>query len=61
MAKKGPNHSHSRHEAPRNTTAPNKAGDDRAPGRSGQTTQDRDDKHGVGQYGGAGDPPLMKK
>jgi hypothetical protein len=61
MAKKGPNHNHQRHDPPKNTAAPNKAGDDVAPGRSGQTTQDRDDKHGVGQYGGAGDPPLMKK
>jgi hypothetical protein len=61
MAKRGPNHSHDRQSAPQNTTAPNRAGDDPAPGRSGQTTQDKDDKHGVGQFGGAGDPPLMKK
>ena len=61
MAKKGPNHNHNRDGAAQNTSAPNRAGDERAPGRSGQTTQDRDDKHGPGQYGGAGDPPLMKK
>lgn len=60
MAKKGPNHNHNREEPARNTSAPNRAPDDKAPGRSGQSTQDRDDK-GVGQYGGAGDPPLMKK
>jgi hypothetical protein len=61
MAKKGPNHNHQRDEAAQNTTAPTKAAQDKAPGRSGQGTQDRDDKHGTGQFGGAGDPPLMKK
>ena len=60
MAKKGPNHNHQRDEPAKNTTAPTKAGQAPAPGRSGQGTQDRDDK-GQGQYGGAGDPPLIKK
>jgi hypothetical protein len=61
MAKKGPNHQHHRDDPPKNTTAPTKAGDDKAPGRSGQATQDRDEHAGKGQFGGAGDPPLMKK
>jgi hypothetical protein len=61
MAKKTPNHPHRREEPPKNTTAPNKAGQDPAPGRSGQGQQDRDDKHGTGQFTGPGDPPLMKK
>jgi hypothetical protein len=61
MAKKGPNHNHHRDEPAKNTTAPTKAGQAPAPGRSGQTTQDHDDKHGTGQFGGAGDAPLIKK
>ena len=61
MPKKGPNHQHQRHGPTQQTTAPNRAGDDVAPGRSGQTTGDRDDKHGHGQFGGAGDAPLIKK
>jgi hypothetical protein len=48
-------------EPAKNTKAPNKAPNQKPPGRSGQGSQDRDDKHGTGQYSGAGDPPLMKK
>jgi hypothetical protein len=48
-------------EPAKNTSAPNKAPNRKAPGRSGQTTGDKDDKHGVGQYSGAGNPPLIKK
>jgi hypothetical protein len=61
MAKKGPNHNHQREDAPKNATAPNKAGNDKAAGRSGMGLQDRGDMHGTGQFGDAGDPPLMKK
>lgn len=61
MAKKGPNHQHHRNDPPKNVTSPNKAGNDVAPGRSGTATQDRGDMHDVGQFGDAGDPPLMKK
>jgi hypothetical protein len=59
MAKKTPSHSHKRSEPSQHTSAPNKAQNTQAPGRSGMGTQDRDGE--TGQFTGAGDPPLMKK
>jgi hypothetical protein len=61
MAKKKPNHPHQRDEPARNTGAPTKAPSAEPRGRPGQGSQDHGDVHGTGQFGGAGDAPLMKK
>ena len=61
MAKKTPNHQHHRDDPAKHTSAPNKSGSWNPPPRSGQGTQDHGDMHGTGQFGDAGDAPLMKK
>lgn len=61
MPKANRNHQHRRDEPAKNTTAPNSAGDQEAPGRSGQGLQDQDPKRRIGQHENAGEPPLMKK
>lgn len=61
MPAKGSNHQHRQSSPSQNTEAPNQSADDRAPGPSGQGTQEQDVKRRQGQFGGAGDPPLIKK
>ena len=61
MAKKGPNHPHRRDEPARNTQAPNSDAEGGRAGPSGQATQEQDVKRRIGQYTGAGEPPVIKK
>lgn len=61
MAKKGPNHQHRRDEPAQNTRAPFKSPDETTDRLSGQAMQEQDPKRRIGQYTGAGEPPLLKK
>jgi hypothetical protein len=61
MAKKGPNHPHRRVAPAQHTQAPNTAAEGGQPGPSGQATQEQDVKRRLGQFTGAGEPPLIKK
>jgi len=61
MAKKGPNHTHRRDAPAQHTQAPNTEAEGGHAGPSGRATQEQDVKRRIGQYTGAGEPPLIKK